>query len=70
MNHEYKIDLNAGVESRQILMVEEYLSTIIADLRAIGKLGRVIESDSEEVVIITHKNGNQLETTHHLRLTV
>ena len=60
----------AAVEAGRVLVVEERLCTVIAELLAVGRIEDLIEPESDEAGRTTFKNGKSLETSPEERLNV
>ena len=64
------IDFAAAVDGSRVLVVEERLSTTIAQLRTVGRLADLLVPESEEAGKVTFKGGKSLETSPEGRLHV
>lgn len=62
-------DFNSAVERGQIIVENASLSSVISELRALGRLPDLLPPESEDVGIISFGPRSRLETTPELRLT-
>lgn len=60
---------NSIVSQGQIIVEDSSLSSIISELRALGRLPDLLPPESEDVGVISFGPRNRLETTPELRLT-
>ena len=63
-------DFATAIDGSRVLVVEERLSTTIAQLRAAGRLADLLAPESEEAGKVTFKGGQSLETSPEDRLRV
>ena len=61
---------DAAVDSGRILVDEETLATVVAELRAIGRMPEFTTAGSEEAGIVTIGQSEQIETTPEMRLRI
>ena len=69
LSAEDEADFDAAVASGRILVERDRLGTVVAELRALGRLPDLTSPDSEEAGIVSFKGG-RLETTPEERLQV
>ena len=60
---------NSAVSQGQIIVEDSSLSSIISELRALGRLPDLLPPESEDVGVISFGQRDRLETTPELRLT-
>lgn len=63
-------DFDTAIASRQILVEEERLGTVAAELRALGRLPDLVAPESEEAGVVSFIDDKRLETTPEERLRV
>lgn len=62
-------DFNSAVKQGQIIIENASLSSVISELRALGRMPDLLPLESEDVGIVSFGPRNRLETTPELRLT-
>ena len=67
---EDEADFDAAVASGRLLVERDRLGTVVAELRALGRLPDLTPPDSEEAGIVSFKGDGCLETTPEERLRV